>query len=93
MTAIELIELAQEQINKAIVWDYRFNNIDNIDAALKFLIPDYWLRPDVMGSLAKTTKRCGGYCCRSCAGPTIQELKHIDPEFVRVVNEEFWNIL
>ena len=55
--------------------------------------PDYWLRPDVMGSLAKTTKRCGGYCCRSCAGPSMQELKHIDPEFVRVVNEEYWNIL
>ena len=55
--------------------------------------PDYWLRSDVMGSLSKTTKRCGGYCCKSCEGQSIQELKHIDPEFTKVVNEEFWNIL
>ena len=55
--------------------------------------PGYWLRSDVMGSLSKTTKWCGGYCCKSCLGSSIQELKHIDPEFTKVVNEEFWNIL
>ena len=37
MTAIEWIELAQERIKEAVVWDYRFNNIDNIDKALKYL--------------------------------------------------------
>ena len=37
MTAIEWIELAQDRISAAIVWDHRFNNIDNIDKALKYL--------------------------------------------------------
>ena len=37
MTAIEWIELAQDRIRAAIVWDHRFNNIDNIDKALKYL--------------------------------------------------------
>ena len=37
MTAIELIELAQDRISAAIVTGYTWNNIDNIDKALKFL--------------------------------------------------------
>ena len=37
MTAIEWIELAQERIELAVVADYRFNNIKNIDEALEFL--------------------------------------------------------
>ena len=37
MTAIELIELAQEQIRNAYVTDYRFNNVQNIGQALKYL--------------------------------------------------------
>ena len=37
MTAIELIGLAQERIRAAVVWDHRFNNIDNIDKALQCL--------------------------------------------------------
>ena len=37
MTAIEWIELAQERIKEAVVWDHRFNNIDNVDKALKYL--------------------------------------------------------
>ena len=45
--------------------------------------PDYWLQPEVQGSLSKTAKRCGNYCCKSCEGPTIQERR----------NEEFQNIL
>ena len=44
MTAIELIELAQEQINKAIVWDYRFNNIDNIENNSYTYIVYYFFR-------------------------------------------------
>ena len=37
MTAIEWIELAQDRISAAIVTGYTWNNIDNIDKALKFL--------------------------------------------------------
>ena len=37
MTAIELIELAEEQIKNAYVTDWRFNNIGNIGEALKYL--------------------------------------------------------
>jgi len=37
VTAIEWIELAQERIMDAGVTDYRFNNIDNIDKAVKYL--------------------------------------------------------
>ena len=37
MTAIEWIELAEEQIKNAYVTDYRFNNIGNIGQALKCL--------------------------------------------------------
>ena len=37
MTAIEWIELAQELIKDAKVTGYRWNYIDNIDKALKYL--------------------------------------------------------
>ena len=37
MTAIEWIELAQDRIKAAKVTGYRWNNIDNIDKALKYL--------------------------------------------------------
>jgi len=37
MTAIEWIELAQDRIRDAKVTGYRWNNIDNIDKALKYL--------------------------------------------------------
>jgi len=37
MTAIEWIELAQERIRDAGVTDWRFNNIDKIMDAIKFL--------------------------------------------------------
>ena len=37
MTAIEWIELAQDRIRAVGVWDHKFNNIDNIDKAVKYL--------------------------------------------------------
>ena len=37
MTVIEWIELAQDRIENSVVADYRFNNIKNIDEALKYL--------------------------------------------------------
>ena len=37
VTAIEWIELAQDRIRDAKVTGYRWNNIDNIDKALKYL--------------------------------------------------------
>ena len=37
MTAIEWIELAQKRIIQAYVTDYRFNNAERIDEALKYL--------------------------------------------------------
>jgi len=37
MTAIELIELAQDRIRAVYVTDWRFNNTQNINEALKCL--------------------------------------------------------
>lgn len=37
MTAIEWIELAQERIQQATVSDWRFNNVNEIQEAMKYL--------------------------------------------------------
>jgi len=65
--------------------------------AMSIYPPIEWYdNPRNRGILAKTPTPCSCYMCgsyRITEGPTVQERKHLDPEFVRVVNEEFWNIL